>query len=588
MFEDDVQIYLLGSFALLIGKCLIAESCWMRRKAKRLVQMLALHPRHKIHREELTEILFRQENAAQANANLSRVLYLARHALEPKLAPYAESRFLAQRNQVIELAAPEVNLWIDVDEFKQSAEKGLKTNDVKLLEQATALYAGDLLPDAIYEQWTVAPRQRLRALYFRVLYRLAENAEQAKDYARAHEWLDKVLACEAADEAAHRAKMRLYISSEQKTAALRQYENLKNLLSKEFETEPESKTEKLYREIHDSPNLTERKIVYIHTEAKTDVAALEAEQAYFKGVYLLNKRNLESLLLSLKFFNQAIAFNAKITAAYVGLANVYNLLGAFYGAIPSKAAHEKAVNAIEKAMRIDETFFDAHISLAYSYFADWNIKSCKAKFEECLRVSQESELMRQWYIGFLTYTGQDREAVAEGETIGRFVTSVPTMNAIGHAFYYAGKFAEAAAKYREVIEIEDGFAKAHLFLGHSLRELGKLDEALIEFRKAAQLSAGMQEKTALAHALARTGENAKAEYILRMLQTKKQSEYVSPCHVATVLLGLNRKDEALACLEKAAAEHSATLVFYPFDPLFESIKKHPRFQKILKTVKFNE
>lgn len=86
MFENDVQIYLLGSFVLLIGKCLIAESVWTRRKAKRLVQILAVYPHHKIHCEELAELLFKDKNAAQAHANLSRVLYLARHALEPALA----------------------------------------------------------------------------------------------------------------------------------------------------------------------------------------------------------------------------------------------------------------------------------------------------------------------------------------------------------------------------------------------------------------------------------------------------------------------------------------------------------------------
>ena len=588
MFEDEIQIYLLGSFALLIGKYLIAESAWTRRKAKLLVQILALHPQHKIHREELSGLLFKDKNAAQTQANLSRVLYLARHVLEPNLAAYAAPRFLLQHNQMIELAAPEVKLWIDVDEFKQSAEKGLKTNEAGTLERASALYTGDLLPDAVYEEWTSKPREQLRSLYIRVLHRLAENAAQAKDDARAHEWLDKSLACDAADEAAHRAKMLLYISSKQQNSALRQYEKLKKLLADEFETEPEEETEKLYRQILDSAGLIKGKIVYIHTPAKTDIAALQAEQAYFKGAYLLNKRNVESLFLSLKFFRQAIAFDNKMIAAYVGLANVYNLLGAFYGAVPSKAAHEKAVNAIHDAMRIDETFFDAHISLAYSYFADWNIKSCKAKFEECLRVSEESELMRQWYIGFLTYTGQDREAIIEGRKIGRFVTSLPTMNAVGHAFYYAKDFERAAAQYREVIEIEEGFAKAHLFLGHSLRELGKLDEALIEFRKAFQLSAGGQEKAALAHALALKGETSKAEYFLRQMLDKKTGGYVSPCHIAEILLGLNRKDEALACLEKSAAEHSATLVFLPFDPMFEAVTKLPQFQKILKTVKISE
>lgn len=589
MFEDDVQIYLFGTFALLINNYLVSESCWTRRKAKQLIQIIALRPQHKIHREELAELLFENKNAAQANANLSRVLYLARKAIYQSLTPEREHLFLRQRDKFIELAAPEVKLWIDVEEFRRIAGKGLTTNDPNLLKQAAALYTGDLLPDAVYEQWTFAPRERLRDLYLLVLHRLAEHSIETENKSqKAHLWLDKILTCDPTDEAAHRAKMRLYSSANRKTAAQRQYKNLKKLLETEFQILPEAETEKLYREICGSATSSQIKNVYVHTPAKTDLAALRAEQACFKGLHLLNRRTMESLLLGIKFFNQALAFNPRMIAAYIGLANTYNLLGAFYGSMPSKAAHEKAVAAIRKAMRIDETFFDAHVSLAYSYFADWNVKLCKTKFEECLRVSKESELMRQWYIGFLTYTGQEREAVAEAERTRNFITSLSGMNSVGHAFYYAKNFTQAAAQYREVIEIEDGFAKAHLFLGHSLRETGKIDEAILEFRKAFYLSAGGQEKAALAHALALAGEPLKAEYILRQMLKDKSAEYVSPCHIAAVLLGLNRKDEALDCLAKAAEDHSATIIFLPFDPMFDSIKKHPRFQKVLKSVKINE
>ena len=197
---------------------------------------------------------------------------MARHVLEPNLAPFAEPHFLTQHNEIIELAMPEMNLWIDTDEFRLKAEEGLKADNVGLLEAAAALYVGDLLPDAIYEQWTIAPRECFRSLYLRVVHSLAENSEQAKDYAQAHVWLEKILACEPVDEEAHRAKMRLYILSKQKTAALRQYTNLKILLEKEFEVEPEEETKELYREIHDSIILQKSKIVYIHTPAKTDVA----------------------------------------------------------------------------------------------------------------------------------------------------------------------------------------------------------------------------------------------------------------------------------------------------------------------------
>jgi len=54
----DLQIYLLGSFRLLINGAAVPNAAWQKRKAKLLVQILALLPAREAHREELIEKLF--------------------------------------------------------------------------------------------------------------------------------------------------------------------------------------------------------------------------------------------------------------------------------------------------------------------------------------------------------------------------------------------------------------------------------------------------------------------------------------------------------------------------------------------------
>src|SRR5262245_32186554 len=65
--------------------------------------------------------------------------------------------------------------------------------------------------------------------------------------------------------------------------------------------------------------------------------------------------------------------------------------------------------------------------------------------------------------------------------------------------------AEAAAGYRQVIELAPGFAHAHRRLCHLLRAEGRRSEALAECEKAHQLAETPENQAALAAVLAMEG-----------------------------------------------------------------------------------
>lgn len=251
MPQTGIQIYLLGSFRLILEGVVVPNSQWQKRKAKLLVQILALNPSHELHREELIEILFPEFDIKTANANLYRVLHAARKALEPSRGSYALSNYLINNGEQIKLVS-EDNLWIDAEEFERKAGEGLKTDDQDLLESAAVLYTGDLLSDMPFEEWTTDRRERLKALFHKLLRRLAEKAEKRNDAEEAHNWLDKILQHEPADEIAHRAKIRLYARQGDVTLALRQYEKCCDILRRELSVKPDTETERLKQKILDA------------------------------------------------------------------------------------------------------------------------------------------------------------------------------------------------------------------------------------------------------------------------------------------------------------------------------------------------
>jgi DNA-binding SARP family transcriptional activator len=243
----DLKIYLLGTFRLLIKGVVVPNAMWEKRKARLLVQILALQPMRKLHREELIEKLFSDVDEKTANARFYRVLYAARCSLEPKRVSYKASNFLVSDGQQIKLTANE--LWIDAEEFEQKARAGLKSNSPKLLESAADLYNGDLLADEPFEEWITYRREQLRLLFQKVLHRLAENAEKGQEFEASHLWLDKILQIEPADETAHRAKMRLFWQQDERFHSLRQYEKCAAVLSREFAIEPDEETKRLRQKI---------------------------------------------------------------------------------------------------------------------------------------------------------------------------------------------------------------------------------------------------------------------------------------------------------------------------------------------------
>jgi DNA-binding SARP family transcriptional activator len=52
-----LAIHLLGEFRVSVGPRTIAEREWTVRKAKSLVKLLALAPRHRLHREHVIDRL---------------------------------------------------------------------------------------------------------------------------------------------------------------------------------------------------------------------------------------------------------------------------------------------------------------------------------------------------------------------------------------------------------------------------------------------------------------------------------------------------------------------------------------------------
>src|SRR5215208_4123936 len=156
--SEAVRVRMLGGFSVSVGASTIEEGEWRLRKAAGLLKLLALEPGHRMHREQLMDVLWPElDEKAQAN-NLRYALHHARRTLALVSDPDTASRLLALRGELIELGS-ERSLSVDVEAFEEVARTARGSRDVGAYRAALDLYAGELLPQDPYEAWAEDRRE---------------------------------------------------------------------------------------------------------------------------------------------------------------------------------------------------------------------------------------------------------------------------------------------------------------------------------------------------------------------------------------------------------------------------------------------
>ena len=227
------------------------------RKAIALLAYLAVT--HKSHsRDSIINLLWPEFDESRARTALRHTLYVLNQSLEDD--------WLEVDRKDVGLN-PDADVWLDVDEFhgylseceSHSHEAGETCPDcVKPLSDAMELYRGDFLSgfslkDSVgFDDWQFSQTQNLKSEMTSGLERLvgclSERDEKQKAIGYSKRWLE----LDRADERAHRHLMELYAKTEDRNAALRQYEECVKVLEKELGETPQEATVQLYRSIKDN------------------------------------------------------------------------------------------------------------------------------------------------------------------------------------------------------------------------------------------------------------------------------------------------------------------------------------------------
>jgi TolB-like protein/Tfp pilus assembly protein PilF len=313
----------------------------------------------------------------------------------------------------------------------------------------------------------------------------------------------------------------------------------------------------------------------------------QAYEAYLKGRYLLNRRTLEALQKSLRYFKKSIEHDPRYAVAFAGLADSY-LTHHDLGHLSPREATTKAKAAARKALTMDETLAEAHTSLGHAHFHEFNWLAADRDFKQAIMLNPNYANAHFYYANYLIAVGQRNEAIAEARCAQTLdPVSLPAGTNLAAILYFAGHYAEAAEQSLRVLEIDSSFGRAYEDLGRAYEQQGMYSQAISAFENAVEYSGhNSRDLASLAHAFAIAGKQRDALELLQELRKLSKSRYVSPYSFALVFAGLGNKSQALVWLDKAYKGRDGALPFIKVNPRLASLHSDSHFEDLVRRMNF--
>jgi eukaryotic-like serine/threonine-protein kinase len=311
---------------------------------------------------------------------------------------------------------------------------------------------------------------------------------------------------------------------------------------------------------------------------------VEAYNLYLKGRHLFTKQMPETVAKSREYYDQAIAADPNYALPWFGMALFHWYLG-YTGVLPAKTANGKALEAIHRALEIDETLPEAHslMGVIKAHQFDWAV--AEREYRRALELSPKAwDVWFHYSEHYLVPKQRPDEAVAMMQKALSVDPLSPLLRTIfGVVYAQIQRGDQAIEQYRVAIELDPHFGLAHLYLSEALALSGKFNEGVQAGEACVQFMGRSPLFLAnLGYVYAVAGRIGEAHRILAEFGDLAQKAYVSPSRYAQVYWGLGDADKCLDWLEKAVDEQDSLIHLLGVNPVFNSLRSHPRYHALLR------
>ncbi|HLK06142.1 MAG TPA: winged helix-turn-helix domain-containing protein [Candidatus Acidoferrum sp.] len=311
----------------------------------------------------------------------------------------------------------------------------------------------------------------------------------------------------------------------------------------------------------------------------------QAYDLYLKGRYFWNKRSTQGFERALECFQQSIQKDPGYARAYAGLADTYALISSYY-IKPADGVKTQARAAARKAVELDDTLPEGHTSLALiAQNFDWDWTTAEKEYKRAIELDPNYATAHHWYAEELSLTGRAGESIAEIE----FAKKLDPLSVIiatdrGVFLFYARQYDQAIEQFKTVLDMQPEFPRGHMIENvYSQKQM--YAEALADSQEWQKQADNAFRVAMRSYIYGRMNNRAKASDELSNLRRNYGNHAAVGYLESFAYVGLNDGPNAIACLERAYADHSIS-TSVAVDPIFDPLRSDPRFQAILDKMHF--
>ena len=306
----------------------------------------------------------------------------------------------------------------------------------------------------------------------------------------------------------------------------------------------------------------------------------EAHDAYLRRRYVWFQFDA---IHSLEYFQKAIQLQPDYAAAWAGMADAY-ALRAVDNECPASEVAAKAEAAARKAVELDDSLPEAHLSLGawYFYYA-WDVPRGEAELKRAIAIDGALSDAHHLYSYLLLATNRREESLQEQK---RATELDPLLRNWGLGFEYIQlrQFDAAINDLQLRAQVLPSNFWTRIMLSYAYLEKGMGPQAEQELEKAYKVAGWADAAQGLHRAFERGGEKAANQWSVDALKARARTRYVSPMEYAQAYADMGDKDETMKYLEECYRTRAPRLIMVQNEPRFDFLHSDPRYRALIKKI----
>ncbi|MCA1625462.1 MAG: hypothetical protein LC768_11675, partial [Acidobacteria bacterium] len=317
--------------------------------------------------------------------------------------------------------------------------------------------------------------------------------------------------------------------------------------------------------------------------AKHGTTNEEAYRLYLQGRYLVDKRSLADAQKAVEILEQAVQLDPNYAQAWAVKAYAHNTKTLQGRSVNTHEEYKKSIEAINKALALDENQADAHGALCEAKLHyEWDFAGAERGCKRAIELNPNSSLTHQIYARFLMSRGRFDEVIIEAKTaIDLDPTSLFNQRVYGVGFYYARHYDEAILQFKRMIEMDPNNVTIYPWFISALEARGNHSEAFEWLTKFQTLTKTDEQTIQLFKTAYQTSgwQGVLREQAKRFDQSN-QAYFFGACINAQI----GNKDKAFEYLESAYKRREWTIPYLQVEPRLDPLRDDPRFDELVKRV----